>query len=81
MIVEIKLGVNDHVADVIEHYRDYGFESREALIEQALQLLEQNMKNKQDRVLIESAELYAAIYNHDEEAKEWVDASINDWPQ
>lgn len=81
MIVEIKIGVNDHVANVIEHYQNYGFESREALIERALQLLEQNVENKQDHILIESAELYAAIYEHDEEAKEWVDASINDWPQ
>jgi hypothetical protein len=42
MIVEIKLGLDDHVADVIEHYRDYGFDSREALVERALKMLEQS---------------------------------------
>ncbi len=75
MIVEIKLGVNDHVADVIEHYRDYGFESREALVEQALQLLEQ--KTEKDRLLAQSAQLYEL----DEETNEWLNASLGSRPQ
>ncbi len=76
MIIETKLGLADHVVSVIDHFRQYGFDSREALVERALQLLQEAVQK--DRVLIESARLYAEQYEEDSEAKEWVAVTFND---
>ncbi len=37
------------------------------------------MENREKDQLEESAQLYAEIFDEDEEAKEWIDSSIKDW--
>lgn len=61
----------------INRYADYGFSNPEEMIKKGLEMLKDELEFQAR--LTESANLYASIYDLDDEAKEWVESSAKDW--
>ncbi len=67
MTLELKLKLNEYIANFLNHYQDYGFESQESMIQSALEKLKQELD--------ESAKLYAEVYQEDKELQELTDTA------
>ena len=77
MLVETKIILEESSIQLIDHYQDYGFSSRDAMVARAFELLKQNAE--ENRQLTVSGDLYAELYDQDDEAKGWVEAATKDW--
>ncbi len=56
----------------------HGFKDKSEVVQTALDhLLSELIKQR----LIESAELYAEVYENDHELKDWADQPLSDWPE
>jgi Arc/MetJ-type ribon-helix-helix transcriptional regulator len=63
--------------DFLEQFRDRGFKDKSSIVRLALDKLAQELE-QQD--LERSADLYAELYQEDEELRQLTDASTIDWP-
>jgi hypothetical protein len=61
---------------LIKQYKQFGFDSQDAMIARAFALLLQETEQQR---LQESANLYAELYEQDTDAHQWVNAAITDW--
>ncbi|MDJ0755698.1 MAG: hypothetical protein QNJ45_19385 [Ardenticatenaceae bacterium] len=75
---QAKFSLTPSLIQFVNTYKDLGFKDKSSLVRAAL---EQFKEEVELRVLKESAALYAEIYDTDDEAKEWVEDSIQDWPE
>ncbi len=66
-------------AILLEDYQTYGFHSPDDMVHKAFELLEVYLQKQPKLSLNDSAELYASLYEEDEEAKEWVNDTVTDW--
>lgn len=72
MSLELKFRLSESQVNFLNHYRDYGFESQEAMIQSALEKLKQELKNKE---LEKSAKLYAEVYQEDKQLQDLTEAT------
>jgi hypothetical protein len=79
MIIEKNIQVEQVQAELLNDYAKFGFASQQELIAFALQLLQQELEKRQQVKLEESADLYAGLYDADEETKSWTNAALGDW--
>ncbi len=79
MLVEAKIRLKEIDLDFLKKYEKLGFNSEEELLSQALKLLKKELENVKKIIIEDSADLYAEVYEEDEEAKEWIESSNNDW--
>lgn len=77
MTTERKIQIQEEEAEFIKSFAEYGFRNPDEMISRALELLKHNLEK--NKCLESSADLYAEIYDHDEETKEWTEASMQDW--
>ena len=77
-MVQTKISLEEAQVVFLNHYRDYGFKNKNALVRAALERMENDL-TQQD--LAASAELYAEIYEQDEELRELTTAAITEWPE
>jgi hypothetical protein len=77
MTTERKIRIQEEEAEFIENYAEYGFHNSDEMISRALELLKQELDMIKELEL--SADLYAEMYESDEETKEWTEASTQDW--
>ena len=61
----------------LEQYKDYGFEDKSALVRAALTHLQQELAREN---LQKSADLYAEVYEEDEEVRELTETALVGWP-
>lgn len=66
--------LNNEQAKVINNYKEFGFRNRNELINYALELLRNEIIKKIE--LEKSAELYAEIYDKDEETKSLTESAL-----
>ena len=76
-MIEQKIMISDTEAQFIKNYAEHGFQNVSELISRALGLLKKEIE-KQKQLLL-SANLYAEIYDEDEELQEWTNSAIEDW--
>jgi hypothetical protein len=67
---------NEHKQFVLS-YQTWGFNSEMELLNQALLLLKKSLLKQQS--LLQSAELYAALYAEDEELQDLTHTALNDF--
>jgi hypothetical protein len=77
MTIERKFKIEEEQVKFIENYSDYGFHNSDEMIVRALDLLKRELEML--GALEQSADLYATIYDADEETNEWTEAAIKDW--
>ncbi|MGK7942986.1 MAG: hypothetical protein AB4058_00775 [Microcystaceae cyanobacterium] len=70
--VEVNLNLQESQLKFLTGYRDYGFESQEAMIQSALERLKRELEEQE---LDESAKLYAEVYAEDTELQELTEAA------
>lgn len=74
---QIKLSLQDSQVEFLGRHRAYGFRDRSELVRKALEFFQREIEQRE---LEESASLYAQLYGEDDEAKQWVAGSAEDWP-
>jgi Arc/MetJ-type ribon-helix-helix transcriptional regulator len=63
--------------DFLDQFKDRGFKDKSSIVRLALDKLAQELE-QQD--LERSADLYAELYQDDEELRQLTDAALIDWP-
>lgn len=71
---QIKVSLDDANADFISKFRDYGYASKSAIVDDAVRRLHQELMNQ---ALLESAELYQEIYQEDLELQELTESAAS----
>ncbi|MCO6479330.1 MAG: hypothetical protein J5I94_22035 [Phaeodactylibacter sp.] len=77
MSIERKIRIEENQAKFIANYAEYGFHNSDEMISRALELLKRELELAKELEL--SADLYAEVYESDEETREWTEASTQDW--
>jgi hypothetical protein len=63
--------------EFVNHYAELGFTNPEQMIKRGLQLLKEEVVRHVQ--LSKSADLYAELYDQDEDSKEWTESATKDW--
>jgi Arc/MetJ-type ribon-helix-helix transcriptional regulator len=77
-MLQAKFSIGNEQAKFIENYKEYGFKDKSELVRKALNLLK---KEVEENSLRQSAELYAQIYEEEQETRELTEAAIEGWPE
>ncbi|MFQ5652257.1 MAG: hypothetical protein ACE5IY_20195 [bacterium] len=77
-MVQAKFSLDETHIRFLNNYKEYGFKDKSEVIRTALDRL---LKKIEQEKLKESAELYAAIYDEDEELQDLADSAIAEWPE
>ncbi|RJP66487.1 MAG: hypothetical protein C4539_11325 [Ignavibacteriales bacterium] len=75
---QAKISLDENHIKILDKYREYGFKDKSSLVRSAI---EEFIKLEEKRKLIESAELYAEIYQADSELRDLTDSAIVGWPK
>ena len=71
--------VSKEEVSLLQSYSLLGFESADELFSYALNLLRNEIEERKKQQIIDSATLYAELYQEDEEINDWIDSSNQDW--
>ena len=66
-MMQTNVKIEETQAEFLNHYSQYGFKDKNELVREALNRLKNDLEEKS---LIESAELYAEIYENDVDLQE-----------
>jgi hypothetical protein len=72
-----QLSLNESLMQFLEQYQLYGFKDQNDLICTALNRLYEQLDHQQ---LQQSADIYAKIYETDQETQELTDSALSGWP-
>ncbi len=78
VMIQSKFTLNQSQIDFLEQFEARGFKDKSSIVRLALDRLYQELEQQE---LEKSAQLYAELYEEDEELQELTDAAIADWPQ
>ncbi len=73
-----QLSLNESLMQFLEQYQLYGFKDKNELICTALNRLYEQLDHKK---LQQSANLYAEIYETDQETQELTQSALSGWPK
>ena len=76
-MIQAKFSLKESHIQFIEQCKQHGFKDKSELVRTALDRLISELAKQRLR---ESADLYAEVYEEDDETKEWTDAAIPGWP-
>ena len=74
----VKFMASSEQFDFLRNYQMYGFKNKSAMMRAALDHLRQELEVAN---LVESAKLYAEIYENDSELQELTESAIVGWPE
>ena len=77
MQIEKLIKLDKHEEEFINHYAELGFENPDEMVKKGLQLLKEELERHAQ--LTQSADLYAELYDQDEELKDWTASATQDW--
>ena len=77
-MIQAKFSVEESHARFLSNYREYGFKDKSAMVRAAIDHF--NRKLEQERIK-RSAELYAEIYDGDDELRELTESAVTGWPE
>jgi hypothetical protein len=75
---QAKFSLTPPLVEFLGDYQTYGFKDRSSMVRIALQRFREELELQS---LKQSANLYAEIYEQDEELHELTEAAIQDWPE
>ena len=73
--MQTNVKIEETQAEFLNHYSQYGFKDKNELVREALDRLKNDLEEKS---LIESAELYAEIYQTDTDLQELTETAVLD---
>jgi Arc/MetJ-type ribon-helix-helix transcriptional regulator len=76
-MIQAKFSLKESHIQFIEQCKIYGFKDKSDLVRAAIDRLSKELTRQRMR---ESADLYAEVYDEDDETKEWTDAALSEWP-
>ena len=76
-MIQAKFSITDIHAQFLAKREQYGFKDKSEVVRTALDHLRAELIRRQ---LIESADVYAEVYESDDETKEWTDTALSQWP-
>lgn len=74
---EKRIRLDQQEEEFINHYAEFGFANPDEMIKKGLQLLKEELDRHAQ--LTQSADLYAELYDQDDELKEWTESATQDW--
>ena len=77
-MIQAKFSITDAHLAFLSKREQFGFRDKSEVVRVALDQLQAELLRRQ---VAESAEIYAEIYSKDNEAREWTDAALLDWPE
>ena len=77
-MVPAKFSLTENQLRFLEQFKTYGFKDKSEMVRTALERLHQELEQQS---LKESAELYAQLYEEDEELRQLAEASLSDWAE
>jgi len=76
-MIQAKFSLKESHIQFIEQCKQYGFKDKSDVVRTALDRLSKELIRQRLR---KSADLYAEVYDEDDETKEWTDATSSEWP-
>jgi Arc/MetJ-type ribon-helix-helix transcriptional regulator len=76
-MVPTKITLEQSQIDFLAQFKDLGFKDKSSLVRSALNQLQQQIEKQE---LERSADLYAEIYEEDEDLQQLTALAGNDWP-
>jgi Arc/MetJ-type ribon-helix-helix transcriptional regulator len=77
-MVPTKVTLEQTQIDFLAQFKDLGFKDKSSVVRLALNRLRQEMERQ---ALEQSADLYAEVYDEDEDLQELTDLAGADWPE
>ena len=77
-MLQSKISFEEKQLEFINKFREMGFKDKSSLVRVAINEFRKKIER---RKLEESANLYAELYETDDELKEITDSAINSWPK
>lgn len=77
-MIQAKFSLDKEHIQFLKQYKHYGFKDKSTLVRAALNQLKQELERQQ---LEESAELYAQLYQDDDDLQQITEAALEDWPE
>lgn len=77
MQIEKLIKLDQQEEEFIKHYAELGFANPDEMIKKGLKLLKEELDRHAQ--LTQSADLYAELYDQDEELKDWAESATQDW--
>lgn len=74
---QVKISLKEDQIDFINNYSKFGFKDKSSAIRTAINEYRKKLEEKE---LMKSAELYAEIYEQDEELRDLTNSAMEDWP-
>ena len=75
---QAKFSLTPPLIDFLGDYRAYGFKDKSSMVRVALQRFREELELQN---LKQSANLYAEIYEEDEELQELTETAVQEWPE
>ncbi|MCD4653002.1 hypothetical protein K8T06_03605 [bacterium] len=75
---QTKVSLREEQIHFLKNYSQFGFKDRSEMVRGAIDILQQSILQKQLR---ESAEIYAEIYQEDQELQELTESALSEWPE
>lgn len=75
---QIKVSLEAQQVEFVNRFHDFGYKDKSALVRAAIQFLAKEFKHAQ---LVESADLYAELYDVDDELSELTETALAGWPE
>jgi Arc/MetJ-type ribon-helix-helix transcriptional regulator len=76
-MIQAKFSLEESHVHFLEQCKTFGFKDKSEAVRIALDRLRQELETRRLR---ESAELYAQVYEEDEQLRELTESAILDWP-
>jgi len=77
-MLQAKFSIGNDQAKFIENYKEYGFKDKSEMVRKAINLLQEELEEK---LLRDSAEIYAEIYTEEESLRMLTELAIEGWPE
>jgi hypothetical protein len=77
-MIQTKFSLEESQQAFLEQYRVYGFKDKGAMVRVALNRLQAELEA---RMLQESADIYATLYDEDADLKELTETAVSEWPE
>ena len=77
-MTQTKISFEENQIEFIKKYFELGFKDKSSLVRKAIDEFRKSLEKKK---LMRSANLYAEIYEQDEDLKDLTNSSIEDWPE
>ncbi len=77
-MMQTKVSLDEDQLRFLKQYKKYGFRDRSALVREAISRFQQELEHQ---ALVASADLYAELYDEDEELISLTESAIDGWPE